>query len=76
MLTAYPFFTGSRRLNIMPEARLESKSESNKKKLGRTLVHFLKRKNRRCTQTALMMFMYNFIAHLMVKRLLYISVNP
>jgi hypothetical protein len=35
------FFTGGRRLNIMPEAL----PKSYKKKLVRNLVHFLRRKN-------------------------------
>jgi hypothetical protein len=59
----------------MPEARSESNSESNKKNLGCTLVHFLRSKNRRYTKSVLITFMYHLIAHLIIKILYFNSVN-
>jgi hypothetical protein len=56
----------------MPE---EARSESNKKKLVLTLVHFLRMKNHRYTKTILIKFIKNLIAHLIVKISSFISVN-
>jgi hypothetical protein len=61
-----------RRLKTMPKTR----SESNKKNLVRILVHFLRRKNCCYTKTVLIKFMYNLIAHMVIKILSSISVNP
>jgi hypothetical protein len=59
----------------MPEARSESNSESNKKRLVRNLIHFLRRKKALMHKTVLIKYMLNLIAHLMLKRLSFISVN-
>jgi hypothetical protein len=54
----------------------EDRSESQiKKKLVRTLIHFLRRKDCRYTISVLIIFMKIYIAHLMVKRLSFIYVN-
>jgi hypothetical protein len=56
-LLRHTLFTGGRTLKIMPEARSELNSESNQKILVRTLVHFLRRKNRSYTKSVLITFM-------------------
>jgi hypothetical protein len=70
------FFLLESEVEIMPETRSESNSESNKKKLVHTLVCFFMQKNRWYTKTVLIKFMSNLTAHMIIKRLFFISVNP
>jgi hypothetical protein len=59
----------------MPEDRSESNSESNKKKLIHTLVHFEGEKTADTQKYINNVYVY-LIAHLMLKRLSFIFLNP
>jgi hypothetical protein len=51
-------------------------SEWNKKKLAWTWIHFLRVNDLQFAKSAIIRFMYNLIAQLIMKRLFYIFVNP